>query len=303
MSAGNVKERLIQACSTEDGLLTIVNLDNFHLFNDIYGEDLGKKLLEVCARIIDSVTEGDDIKASLGGDEFVIFCRGLKDKNELVEIHEYINEKINESLPSVVGADDNISLGVSMGAVLIPEEGTDYEELFEKADKALDFVKQSGGHNIAFYEKQLSDKKYLNDLDNLSKEMDENSDERGCMWLSHADFSILYRFLRRYIETYKKSACKMLVTFSPVRDDVSDDEFAQIVKGFGNVINAALRRSDIMMQSRNNQFFLLLPEMTEETMILISERFKKRWKEIGLDSVMNMNIEGEIITPNVDEAG
>ena len=303
MSASSVKERLIQACSTEDGLLTIVNLDNFLLFNDIYGEELGEKLLEVCVRIIDSVTEGDDIKASLGGDEFVIFCRGLKDKNELVEIHEYINEKINEALPSIVGADNNISLGVSMGAVLIPDEGTDYEELFGKADQALDFVKQSGGHKIAFYEKQLSDKKYLNDLDNLSKEMDEKNDERGCMWLDHSDFSIVYRFLRRYIETYKKTACKMLVTFSPVRDDVSDEEFAHIVKGFGNVINAALRRSDIMMQSRNNQFFLLLPEMTEEFMILISKRFEKRWKEIGLDSVMNMNIDGEIIAPNVDEQG
>lgn len=296
-------DRLVTACATDNGVLTLVNMDNFILFNDIYGHERGDMLLEKCVNIINSVTEGDDIKGRLGGDEFVIFCRDLKDRNELAQIHAYINQKINEALIDVVGEDNNISMGISMGAVFVPEQGTDYEDLFHKADQALEYVKQSGGHNIAFYDKDNKNDGFLSDLDNLSKSMEESNNEGGALWLDHADFSIVYRFLRRYIQTYKNPAGKMLITFTSIRDDITDEEFAQIVKGFGGVINAALRKSDIMMQSRNNQFFLLLPELNKEILEKIARRFEKRWQEIGLDRVMNISINAEMIEAEEETEG
>ena len=93
MSGGGVIERLTEACAEETGVLMLVNVDNFALFNEIYGIEMGDALLERCVRVINEVTEGDDIKGRLGGDEFIIFCRNLVDKNEVAEMLEYINEK------------------------------------------------------------------------------------------------------------------------------------------------------------------------------------------------------------------
>lgn len=297
MSGAGIIETLKQACATESGLLTIVNMDNFILFNDIYGTEMGDKLIEECIKIINSVTEGDDIKARLGGDEFLIFCRGLKDKKELAEIHAYIDNKINESLAGIVGEENNVSMGISMGAVLVPEQGTEYEKLFQKATKALEYVKQSGGRNIAFYELNDDEYKSVNDLERISDSMEERGSDRGAMWLNHEDFSIVYRFLRRYIETYENLACKMLITFTPIRDDMSQEEFNKIFQGFGSMINALLRKSDIMMQSRNNQFYLLLPEMNEKYMELVAKRIEKKWKEVKLDRLMDMSIDARMIEP------
>ncbi|MBP3719406.1 MAG: GGDEF domain-containing protein [Eubacterium sp.] len=297
MSGAGIIETLKQACANESGLLTIVNMDNFILFNDIYGAEMGDRLIEECVKIIDSVTEGDDIKARLGGDEFLIFCRGLKDKKELAEIHAYIDNKINESLAGIVGEENNVSMGISMGAVLVPEQGTEYEKLFQKASKALEYVKQSGGRSIAFYELNDDEYKSVNDLERISDSMEERGSDRGAMWLNHEDFSIVYRFLRRYIETYENLACKMLITFTPIRDDMSQEEFNKIFQGFGSMINALLRRSDIMMQSRNNQFYLLLPEMNEKYMELVAKRIEKRWKEVNLDRLMDMSIDARMIEP------
>ncbi len=297
MSGAGIIETLKQACATESGLLTIVNMDNFILFNDIYGTEMGDKLIEECIKIINSVTEGDDIKARLGGDEFLIFCRGLKDKKELAEIHAYIDNKINESLAGIVGEENNVSMGISMGAVLVPEQGTEYEKLFQKASKALEYVKQSGGRNIAFYELNDDEYKSVNDLERISDSMEERGSDRGAMWLNHEDFSIVYRFLRRYIETYENLACKMLITFTPIRDDMSQEEFNKIFQGFGSMINALLRKSDIMMQSRNNQFYLLLPEMNEKYMELVAKRIERKWKEVKLDRLMDMSIDARMIEP------
>jgi hypothetical protein len=52
-----------------------------------------------------------------------------------------------------------------------------------------------------------------------------------------------------------------------------------------------------MMQSRNNQFYLLLPEMNEKYMELVAKRIEKRWKEVKLDRLMDMSIDARMIEP------
>ena len=94
MSEGGVIEQLKKACKEETGMLMLINLDNFNFFNDVYGRDMGDKLVARLAAIISGVTSGDDIKGRLGGDEFIVFCKGLESSDELREILGYINKKI-----------------------------------------------------------------------------------------------------------------------------------------------------------------------------------------------------------------
>ena len=262
MSEGGVIEQLRKACAEEKGMLMLINLDNFNFFNDVYGREMGDHLINRIAGIINSVTAGEDIKGRLGGDEFVVFCRGLESRDELREMLGYINKKIDSTMEELLGVSEKISMGVSIGAVVVPEQGTDYESLFSKADYALDRIKQTGNHGCAFYTDE-SNKKYKSEMGNLSRNMDESGDQRGALWLDYDYFSIVYRYIRRHIETYNDTALKMLVTIVPKNVNMNEYDFYQTVKKGGQIINSSLRRSDIMMQSRQNQFFLILPEFPQ----------------------------------------
>ena len=291
MSGGGVINRLTEACKNEEGVLMLVNMDNFGLFNEIYGMDAGDVLLEKCVQIINEVTEGDDIKGSLGGDEFIIFCRNLDDKSEIAEMQQYINEKITEEVKSILGEGTKVAMGVSIGAVLVPEYGTDYEDLFLKADLALDYVKLTGEHGCAFYNR--SSEKDEKRIDDISRFMDENEDERGALWLEYDNFSIVYKFYKRYMQTYGGQAAKMLIKVNPKINNIGEEHWRQVVRDFGKIINVTLRKSDIMMQSGTNQFFILLPEITEPYVNKVANRIESRWRNVGLDSVLDISIESE----------
>ena len=294
MSGGGVISRLTDACATESGVLMLLNLDNFALFNEIYGIEMGDALLEKCVRIVNEVTEGDDIKGRLGGDEFIIFCRNLDKKTEVAEMLEYINEKIDDVIDELLGEETNISLGVSIGAVQVPEYGTEYEDLFHKADTALDYVKQTGEHGCAFYDMDET-QDGAGRIADISKFMDEAGDERGALWLEYDYFSVVYKFYRRYIQTYGGVAAKMLVKVKPKVNNIGEEHFKQIVRDFGKIINVTHRKSDLMMQSGSSQFFLLLPEITEEYIEKVTRRIEKRWIDVGLNGVMDISIESEAI--------
>ena len=290
-----VIESLTKACKTESGVLALINVDNFGLFNDIYGWACGDKVIQKCIQVIDKVTEGDDIKGSLGGDEFVVFAKNLKDKSELMAMTAYINEKLAYYVTDLVGSDNSVSLGVSTGAVFVPEYGDSYEDLFHKADKALSSAKQMGNHGCAFYEPSPQDREMVYDIGRVTEKLDEDSELHGAMWLDSVYFGIVYRYLRRYLTTYGEDAAKMLITLDLTDDNIGEEHFHQIVKEFGKVIVSSLRRSDVVFQSRSNQFFLLLPKMTEEYIDKMTSRIKRKFREAGLDDVMDMNINYEII--------
>ena len=290
-----VIESLTTACKTENGVLALINVDNFALFNEVYGTEIGDKIIQKCIQVIDKVTEGDDIKAGLGGDEFVIFAKDLKDKGELIAMTAYINEKLAYYITDLVGADNTVSLGVSTGAVFVPEFGDNYEDLFHKADKALATAKQLGNHGCSFYEPSPMDREMVYDIGKITEKLDEDSELHGAMWLDSVYFGIVYRYIRRYISTYGEDAAKMLITLNLTADNIGEEHFHQIVKEFGKVIVASLRRSDVVFQSRSNQFFLLFPKMTEEYIDMMTTRIKKKFKEAGLDDVRTMDINYELI--------
>ena len=294
MSEGSVIEQLKKACKEETGMLMLINLDNFNFFNDVYGRDMGDKLVARLAAIISGVTSGDDIKGRLGGDEFIVFCKGLESSDELREILGYINKKIKVVIEELLGLEEKVSMGVSIGAVTVPGQGTDYESLFSKADYALDRIKQTGNHGCAFYTDE-SNKKYKSEMGDLSKNMDESGDSTGALWLDYDYFSIVYRYIRRHIETYNDTALKMLVTIVPKNVKMNEYDFYQTVKNAGKIINNALRRSDVMMQSRQNQFFLILPEFPQNYVAKMIERINKKCADAGIDEVVEVNIQYEMI--------
>ncbi|MBQ9631769.1 MAG: diguanylate cyclase, partial [Lachnospiraceae bacterium] len=55
------------------GTFCVVDLDNFKLVNDMFGHQMGDRILVRFAKLIRSVVREGDIVGRIGGDEFVVF--------------------------------------------------------------------------------------------------------------------------------------------------------------------------------------------------------------------------------------
>ena len=281
--AGTLK-KLSVLCRSERGMLTILDLDSFKLVNDIYGHDMGDRVLKGFSEILCSNTEPRDIRGRVGGDEFMLFLFGVTEEKVLSDLSARVNRQIQEMAYSLMGDDMQIPLGVSFGAVFVPQQEKNYEAVVKKADRALYNVKKNGKHGIDFYREGIAkdEEKTVASVDELrriSQVLDERNVSNSALWLEPDAFTVVYRFMLRYIRSYRGLAYSALVTLQKKDESLDDAEFAGMTEKFGEVINHALRKSDIMMQNRPNQYYLLLPELSEENAESVFARIRNTWRE------------------------
>ena len=297
----DVKERISKACRSEKGILMLINIDNLVLFNEFYGRETGDDIIKAFETAIEDNVSESDIKGSLGGDEFVVFSKSMGDKVAFARFYGNIKKELSESIKNLIGEDANISVGVSIGAVFVPEQGSEYGDLFEKAGRAMEYIKGTGNSGCAFYGANDSDDGEPNIVDNfesISLGLDGGETPRGALWLDYDYFSIIYRFMRRYINTYKGKAAKMLITVKLTDESISQEDFSEMMRTFGMIVNNTLRKSDLMVQSRKNQLFLLLPEMPEQYIEKVYNRIMNRWNKTDYAKFSEIHCEAGMLVPN-----
>lgn len=287
-------------CEKETGVLMIIDLDSFKPVNDIYGHASGDKLLTSFAELIRGNIKANDVAGRIGGDEFILFLRGVRDEKEIASLTDRINKGLLTTTYNILGRDMVIPIGLSAGAVFVPRDGKEYDDLFRKADKALYLVKQNGKHGYAVYNRfgnsQKTDKND-NDMKHLSMIFEERSTSDGALWLGTEAFSNVYKFLIRYIQSYHGVAYKILFTLLPTVGGISDEHIAELARAFGDMLSKSLRKSDIMMQSKPNQFFLLLPDLDEDHVQDVVQRITEQWKTSNFADKASIICESEIILP------
>jgi diguanylate cyclase (GGDEF)-like protein len=122
--------------------LLYIDLNDFKLVNDNHGHAKGDALLkEVAARLRQSARETDTV-ARLGGDEFVILQVAIGGVSDAAILAKRIAKSFEQPL-DVAGA--SLSVGVSIGVAIAPQDGKDADELMRHADNALYRSKFMGG--------------------------------------------------------------------------------------------------------------------------------------------------------------
>ena len=150
VSTGLKINELIKEYPNEPGTMFLIDIDDFKLLNDTYGHHEGDIFLREFTSKLTLAFRSTDILGRVGGEEFVIFVNGLGDVKELVEEKAKEIEKICHSV-KLEKAKDRV-MSCSIGVAIYPETGMDYNELFEKADEAMYYVKKHGKNGYAFAE-------------------------------------------------------------------------------------------------------------------------------------------------------
>ena len=237
---------------TSAGALLMIDLDNFKLVNDLYGHAMGDKILIHFAKLIKEITRGNDLAGRMGGDEFIAFLHNVGDEKILHDKAAFLNEQLLSAAKRLMGADMQIPLGTSIGAVFVPDEGTDFTTLYRKADSALYNVKQHGKHGLAIFgAHNHAEVSTVGGLSQLRMILGERNIEAGAYFVDFETFKKIYQLLARMADSYDKGLTLIQFTLSA----------AASAEEFKDVLIHSLRRSDCVSQN-GKKFLVLLPEAT-----------------------------------------
>ncbi|MBQ3798245.1 MAG: diguanylate cyclase [Butyrivibrio sp.] len=278
------------------GALMMIDLDNFKPVNDIYGHDMGDKVLIKFAEIIRSAIRSTDLAGRMGGDEFIVFCKNILDESVVAEKAHYINDQLVRVAKALMGDDMSIPIGVSMGCAFAPDEGKDFQTLFKKADKALYEVKQNGkhGYNVFRSESKNYDDTMisLNALSTSMMLMEERSPARGAMLLPQENFKSIYQFLNRVVQNYHKSIHLMLYSVVPVESDVDPEK---AMDELTNVVKNSLRQSDVITKLSKNQLMVILLKALPSDIEIVTERINMNWDASDLSDLCKIAYEVDVL--------
>lgn len=131
--------------------LLILDLDNFKHINDQMGHIAGDNALVQVSQALASSLRSNDLTGRLGGDEFLACLFDIPSKAVIVRKAAAICTRMR----NIAGFEGLLS--VSIGVAVCPNDGTDFQALYRKADVALYQAKAHGKSNYAFYDDSMPD--------------------------------------------------------------------------------------------------------------------------------------------------
>lgn len=140
-----LNEEFCQSQKTGETLACVmVDLDNFKEINDHYGHQVGDKVLQIIAEILQHELRRKDLVARYGGEEFLILlAQKPSHQSGLEQVLERIREKISER--SIHFGKYHLQITASLGAVLLPDPRIRSVNRFvHEADKAMYRAKAAG---------------------------------------------------------------------------------------------------------------------------------------------------------------
>ena len=264
------QRKISEACRKHSGVLMMIDLDSFKLVNDLHGHGMGDKILIRFAALIKETIHASDLAGRMGGDEFIAFCLGIQDESKVLDKADFLNEKILSAAKELMGKDMNIPIGASIGAVFVPSDGTDFNILCSKADRALYDAKQAGKHGCSFYDGGASDQSDRKKLLDMQVILGERIVSNSAYFVEINGFKEIYRCFVRLAKNYRRDIQIMQITLNTENSDALDT--------FRELLLNSLQQSDCVTQSGKKQFLVLMPETHAEECGGIEQKILSRWQ-------------------------
>lgn len=129
------------------GVMIIIDMDNFKSINDMLGHPEGDEVLKNFAALLERYfNRNKDITARIGGDEFAVFVgREITREETDIMLNKFMELFRTEFASKYSEQGLSISVGVAPN-----KDDISYTDLYKKADKALYKVKDAGKDGFGF---------------------------------------------------------------------------------------------------------------------------------------------------------
>lgn len=129
-------------------ILFVVDVDNFKKINDTLGHAFGDEVLRNLGMRLQSMFRVTDIIGRIGGDEFIVFLKDVRDDATIAREGKKIEQFFRQF---EVGEYVKYSVTASVGGAVFPGDANNFEDLYKAADTAVYTSKKLGKNQLAFY--------------------------------------------------------------------------------------------------------------------------------------------------------
>ncbi len=119
-----------------------LDINQFKMYNDTLGRDVGDILLRDVASRLDSIIRESDSLARLGGDQFGVLLQPVNDARMATE--RVITQILDSFDMPFSTRDKQLCVTLTMGISFFPDDGTNEESLLTNAESAMQRAKRNG---------------------------------------------------------------------------------------------------------------------------------------------------------------
>ncbi|OOG49876.1 GGDEF and EAL domain-containing protein [Rhodanobacter sp. C01] len=132
-----------------------IDIDNFKQINEQHGHAAGDRVLRALTAQIQRCLPGDELLSRYGGDEFVLVLPHLDSVGEAASLAQTL---INQAEQTRVDDLVDLSLRISIGISVYPDDADEPENLLQHAETALVAAKAQGQHGYRFFTASMSER-------------------------------------------------------------------------------------------------------------------------------------------------
>lgn len=148
--------------NAEPFTIFFMDLDYFKTINDTYGHNIGDLVLSKTANTIASCLNDNQVIGRFGGDEFIVVAKGMTEYQDKWELGRKICLAVS-GLKFDFGQEHiSQTMTVSIGISTFPNDANTFNNLIERADKALYRGKQKGRNCFVIFNKEAHENIMVN---------------------------------------------------------------------------------------------------------------------------------------------
>lgn len=134
-----IRDCLNNMLKRDTAVLGFVDIDNFKSVNDTYGHETGDFWIREIAAALQEICGSSDIACRYGGDEYILFLKNVRDRDELTARIEGFRKKVGDK-----AAEREQDVHCSIGLYQVKGAGNKLAECIIIADRLLYQAKEKG---------------------------------------------------------------------------------------------------------------------------------------------------------------
>ncbi len=276
-SAGEVQ--IAEAIQDNMGCLAFVDVDNLKRINDTMGHKAGDRLLMQVGAILSECAK-NSVVCRLGGDEFLLYMKDATRESAVACVESIMKQFHQKKEEDVAVRQASLSVGLCMTTPMDV-----YADVYNKADKALYYVKRNGKAGYCFYknEDQIHHNHVNVDLIQVKEALKASGDYNGALNVEYREFAKMFEYVINLQNRYHHEVHLVMITLeNQVGDRLYIDELEETMAYMEMAIKETIRTSDICTRYSSVQYLVILLEAGDINVKMIVERiFSNYFKRCG----------------------